>query len=636
MKNWGRIFAGLFLLALLPYGILAAGVHTKKFKTFAEQQAGEYLKAGVRIGKIRPGFFSRIILSDFVILPGSVQKFPYRVVVDKLIFKYSLLQILTGRFTMPSSVLMKSPRLVMNGTSFPYAFFEDLSLQTGGQTKKGLSSLDLAGGEIRYEVPMLRTAVTLREIRGHFEPETDGKIKGALEAKLQGLAEGIFRLKGTVIPKTGERQVVLEILSGSVRQGILPMGNTIEVKARLVNQDLFIDSFILRAGRSSSFAAGKISNLGPQAVAEFQLEVKRLAQQYDCALKVDLAEKKFRGTLKSGETKPVLFDGRLDQKDSRYLIEDFKTNTELTGNAFWDTEAQTAGFSGAKGAHRASVEAALKQSPIQLRIDLEHFLVSGLDLVYKGNALLTAATSKAAHLPFAFEGNFATDLFVLEYLPLDDFQGRFDLNSEGFTAIDGTWGKEFKVSGDLRFAEQGLKSDLTVRVNEFQLKNVKKFASKPLPKELGGRVEGKVHLTGVLPKIQAEGAFTVADGLLGKVEYDQAIIQLSGMAPYFKLTESRIQKGRTTLRLNGGIDLSLANIFAGVEIQSPDNMIVWKGTEASLQEAEDGAEVEVDSTGLQLPSLKLTVGKGRKKSDGSGESTQTHEKYVQVGPKFKF
>ena len=48
------------------------------------------------------------------------------------------------------------------------------------------------------------------------------------------------------------------------------------------------------------------------------------------------------------------------------------------------------------------------------------------------------------------------------------------------------------------------------------------------------------------------------------------------------LRDSKIWKGRTVFFLNGALDLKLDNIFAGVKIQTPDNLVIWKGIEAAL------------------------------------------------------
>ena len=101
---------GILTLFLIPYCLLVAGATTKEFRAFSESKVSEFLKADVKIGRIRVGFFNQIILSHLQIKPGSHGTLP-GVEVEQIIFRYSLTQLLMRNFKIPAAIILKSPKM---------------------------------------------------------------------------------------------------------------------------------------------------------------------------------------------------------------------------------------------------------------------------------------------------------------------------------------------------------------------------------------------------------------------------------------------------------------------------------------------------------------------------------------------
>ena len=236
-----------------------------------------------------------------------------------------------------------------------------------------------------------------------------------------------------------------------------------------------------------------------------------------------------------------------------------------------------------------------------------------------------------------FKGALETDYFILGRQPFDDLKGLFDLSPYGITGIQADWGKKFQMTGQVAFSGRKPQGKLMVRVNDFNLGLVKEFASKPLPKELGGLLSGKLVIEGELLRPEVNGVFNVRDGKWGQLRYDRGIIQLRGIPPYLTLRDSKIWKGRTTLYLNGALDLKLDNIFAGVKIETPDNLVIWKGLEAVVHPKDSSLEVNRSQLGgwgefspLEASAHTETTGKDRRNNDEDENTT------VKFGPKLKF
>jgi hypothetical protein len=156
---------------------------------------------------------------------------------------------------------------------------------------------------------------------------------------------------------------------------------------------------------------------------------------------------------------------------------------------------------------------------------------------------------------------------------------------------------------------------------------------------MGGRLEGKLLVEGDLSKPEVSGVFNIHDGKWGQLDYDRGIIQLRGFLPYLPLKDSKIWKGRTVFFLNGALDLELENIFAGIKIQTPDNLVIWKGIEAVLHKKDRSLEFNSAKVGGwgELSVLEARSSGPESRADGGDvRGEREDEKGIQFGPKLKF
>jgi hypothetical protein len=152
-------------------------------------------------------------------------------------------------------------------------------------------------------------------------------------------------------------------------------------------------------------------------------------------------------------------------------------------------------------------------------------------------------------------------------------------------------------------------------------------------------LEGTLSVEGDLAKPEVSGIFNIHNGKWGQLDYDRGIIQLRGFLPYLPLKDSKIWKGRTVFFLSGALDLKLDNIFAGVKIQTPDNLVIWKGIEAILHKKDRALEVNSSKLGNwgELSVLEArSEGPKAGASEGDVKDKDKDEKAVLFGPKLKF
>jgi len=238
-----------------------------------------------------------------------------------------------------------------------------------------------------------------------------------------------------------------------------------------------------------------------------------------------------------------------------------------------------------------------------------------------------------------FKGEFETNYFILDRQPFDDLKGNFDLSPRGITGIQSVWGNKFRMTGQMTGHSKNPHLKLYMTVLDFDLGTVHEFTAKPLPKALGGRLDGKLSLEGDLSKPEVSGVFNIHDGKWGQLNYDRGIIQLRGFLPYLPLKDSKIWRGRTVFFLTGALDLKLDNIFAGVKIQTPDNLVIWKGIEAVLHNKENSLELNNAKLGSwgELSMFEARSQDPTQKTDDSDDkSDEKEERKVLFGPKLKF
>ena len=234
----------LFFLALAAVtGVLLFNfllnriARSEDFKRFAEQKVGEYLKATVHIGEIRPYHLNQLALEKILIETPSVRGGSQLIRADRLLFRYDLKQIWQRKFDAPAGVVLKNPAILIEQDQFPYRYFENAP---GGSAGLSMPSLDFKGGEIRYLLSSLGKEILLREVEGRILPSLDKKVQVNVRARASGIVEGRVHIYGTVDPSKSTHDLWLELNAMDLAQDIPLPFKALEGKVHWVGQDLFL------------------------------------------------------------------------------------------------------------------------------------------------------------------------------------------------------------------------------------------------------------------------------------------------------------------------------------------------------------------------------------------------------------
>lgn len=642
MKRFRILKVALVLLACL---ILASGILVKfflvkiasseEFKRFAEEKVGEYLQAKVSIGGIRPYRFNQIALENIIIEAPSAQSGSQLVRMDRLLFRYHLSQLWKRQFINPVGVVLRNPSVVIEQDQFPYRYFENFS---GGPGGLGIPSLDFKGGEIRYRLPSIGKDIVLTNIEGKISPSEEGKVLVDIRARARGVLEGGVTVQGVVDPLKNSHDLSLELDHVDFTKDIpLPL-QAISGKVRWTGKDLFFEGVKASFHGWDAEISGSFENMGGNPKTTLNVQIGKEKPWFATNLVLNLTEQRLAGSFQAMDQPRVDFEGKVRVEGKRFIVDSLTANEVYQAKAEFNLATGNYEVAVEKGTKRITVFSNLRGLDLAIHASLDHLYFLGLDIVTDATLYLHAISSDWERRQFHFKGNLETNYFILNQQPFQDLKGSFDVSPYGVTGVNFTWGGKFQLTGQVVFPLKKPQAKLTLRVANFDLGQVQFFASKPLPKEMGGMLDGKVLIQGDLKKPEVTAAFNIRDGKWGKVDYDRGIIQFRGFPPYFPLEGSKIWRGRSVYFLQGAVDLALDNIVAGVKIETPDSLVVWKGLEVTLHEKEGNVQLQHKGAGkgsefspLEVAAIESSVGGQDDQSDESVEN-----KGVVIGPKLKF
>ena len=620
--------------ALLFTFLLNRIARSEDFKRFAEQKVGEYLKATVHIGEIRPYRLNQLALEKILIETPSARGGSQLIRADRLLFRYDLTQLWHRKFDTPAGVILKNPAILIEQDQFPYRYFENTA---GGSTGLSMPSLDFKGGEIRYLLSSLGKEILLTEVEGRILPSLDKKVQVDVRARVSGIVDGRVHIYGVVDPSRNTHDLLLELEDVNLAQDIPLPFRALNGKVRWVGHDLFFEN--LQGALYGWYAelSGAFLNREGQPEVNAHVRIGKGTPWMKLDFALSLPHQTLEGTFQPMEGQVFDFSGKVHQDRKCFVLDSLVLGSGYEGRGEFDFASGNYQLSFERGAKRIAIHSNLRGLDFVVNFHLDHVKAFGLDLVTQGKFFVHSVSPRWKGRDILFKGEFETDYFILDRQPFQDLKGVFELSPAGITGIRTFWGNQFQMTGQVTKPGKNPHLRLLLRVADFDLGTVHQFAAKPLPKAMGGRLEGTLSVEGDLGKPEVSGVFNIHDGKWGQLDYDRGIIQLRGFLPYLSLKDSKIWKGRTVFFLNGALDLKLDNIFAGVKVQTPDNLVIWKGLEAVLHEKDNSLEVNTSKLGqwgefsvLEARSLAA------KSEEGEVKDAEKEKTTVLFGPKLKF
>ena len=549
-----------------------------------------------------------------------------------MVFRYHLTQLFTRDWRAPANVTLKSPKLSFDDFSFPYGFFDNVGVGSGGSAAAVGVRLD--GGEARFFIPKVNDDLVVKDINGTVRPLEKGNLRVDLRAVADGVVTGRMRIVGEVNPLERTHQLWLLLENVDASEPLSVPFHDFKGGIRWENDNFYFKNLSAKFHGWQTELNGQWLRMSSTPSLGLNCRVGKKKKSLVFDFLADLQSQDLKGSLQFLSQRHQ-FRGKITRNGMRFTATDMVFDETYRGNILFDGSTSDLSFQAEKERQRIGADLNLKDMNIRLRLKGDHVSLFGLDIVGSTIIRLAPIGITEKRFQWEFNGDFDTEYFIVQYLPLDDFHGHFEIGPSGIKNVSAFWGEVFRLEADLAFRKRPDQVRSTIYVDGFDLKNVKKFASKPLRKELGGMLTGKLRIQGGLDKPELFGNFSVKDGRIGKLNYERGLIRFQGVPPYVPLQDSRILRGRTTLYLTGALNFSILNIFKNVELQTADKIVIWKGWELNANPEE--GDLELSQKFLKLPIFSVKTGAGSSEGSAEDEQKPSHEEqYVTFGPKLKF
>lgn len=617
------LFLGVPILSVVGYHEIQKRLAQPSVKAFLEAKASEVLNADLQIGKtsFKPPF--GMSLEQIQINRREGASYFSVASLEKLVFSYGPLNLIRRDFNFPTSFRLERPRIDFRSTHTPLPFVSPSAV-----SDKLPASLEIRGGEFHYPWGTEGKKVFLTDVHFKAKPDARGQIHIVLKSKLEGMASGALEIHGLTDPQFRHYQLEVEMID-------VAFSSESQIPIRKLSSHFYMSEKTIRVETITSLfhdwefkGVGQIEDWQTRPKIFFDFTRKKAQPPFQFSLRMDFEAGSVRGEW-SWAGHPYPFKGKMAKEGKKILFSDLQLPRGYQGQGEIDHINGDYEFSFEREKRRFRIQSNWSRLAFETQFQLDHASIDNLDWVVLGKARFTPLPKRSGDKGPRFLGEISTDYLVLEFEPLNNFHGTFELNAEGIQAIDFKWGGVFQLGGGILFRGGKPKEDLVLRVEGFPLDHVRDFAGRPIPSNLSGNLEGKLKFRGLLAHPEIQGYFTISEGTIDKLKFDHAVIQFQGFPPYLKIYDSNIFRGRNTLQLTGAINLTLQNIFHGIQIRGPDHLVIWKGMSVYWEKDKSAIEAE-KSLGGQM-AMGLEVGTG---VDTKGEDPE--ESHAVFGPKLKF
>lgn len=627
--NSKRIFLSWVVLASLlgvvGYAFTQARLERTDVRLLAQEWASQILKAPVTIRRLAYLPPSRISFKDIQIGTDESQEFSVAS-VQRLVVGYGVINLIRGDFRVPERVKIQSPviHIPTHSHTSPLSF-----LNTSFSSKAFPATLIIENGEFHYFFKEGREIV-LSKVYLKASPTAAGQIKVKLKAVLRGEAYGAIEVNGLTdaLFNHYELGVHLQDVGFSPESGIF-------IK-RLSGDFQITERRIELKGLTSFFHdyeilwQGQVENWNAEPKISLEMIQKKGKPPFLFSFHADIASQKIDGKGTWAE-RELSFSGKIKREGKKIIFpilelpRGYKGKGEIqfaTGDYDFWFESQR---------RRFHLQSNLNESQFETEFHLDHASINNLDVVVLGNVRFSPLPKKKDEAGPKFKAELRTQYLIVQYQPLQDFKGSFELNPDGVQKIDVEWGGAFHLKGKILFRGAEAKEDLLLQIDGYPLESLREFAGRPMPENLRGTLEGKLKLRGDPARPEIQGYFTVKDGMIEKLDYDRAVIEFRGFPPQLRLYDSKVFRGRSTLMMTGVIDLRLDNLFHGIRIQRSDHLIIWKGMNVYWEG--DNSTIQGEKPLNKKLAMGFEVGAGVSPNSNTENGEETH---ALLGPKLKF
>ena len=351
-------FALVFVIGALFFNFLLDRIaHSEDFKRFAEKKVGEYLKATVHIGEIRPYHLNQLALEKILIETPSARGGSQLIRADRLLFRYDLKQLWNRKFDAPAGVVLKNPAILIEQDQFPYRYFENAPSESSGLS---MPSLEFKGGEIRYLLSSLGKEILLREVEGKILPSLDKKVQVDVRARVTGIVDGRVHIYGMVDPSKSTHDLWLELDAMDLARDIPLPFKALEGKVHWVGDDLFFEGLQGTLYGWYAELSGAFLNREGQPEVNAHVRIGKGAPWMKLDFALSLPHQTLEGTFQPMEGRVFDFRGKVHQDRKCFVMDSLVLGSGYQGRGELDFASGNYELGFEKGAKRMAIHSNLR------------------------------------------------------------------------------------------------------------------------------------------------------------------------------------------------------------------------------------------------------------------------------------
>jgi len=234
-----------------------------------------------------------------------------------------------------------------------------------------------------------------------------------------------------------------------------------------------------------------------------------------------------------------------------------------------------------------------KENGLSISAKLNHISFFEYDVLSQVD--INTGIYKEAGLSNILKGSLKTQTLIVNYKPFHEIESSWALKKDTLFITNIGLGNEYRLFGKVKL-NKPYDVDLNLSINNADFADWLVFANSRQPAAASGLISGKVNVRGPITKPVSEGRINITDGNINEIKFQAINFNVKGKGPILAVSDSRIHKAGGFLYMDGEIDLTKLgkrNIFEDIRIRTDQKVIVWEGWDITKDTNEINAKKDL-------------------------------------------
>ncbi len=235
------------------------------------------------------------------------------------------------------------------------------------------------------------------------------------------------------------------------------------------------------------------------------------------------------------------------------------------------------------------------ESQYRFNLNLEHIKTSVFEISTQLDGALKWERDEIKAQRF-LQGQIATHYSLLNYKPVDDLVGQFEINNQ-VLSLTSLATEKFNLNGTIELFPP-YKMDLTLHLSHIPMKDFLVVWTNTDDFNTEGLVSGKIQIAGISNHILVNANLESSKGVVDELDFEAIVLNMEGPYPVLLINNSTVsQSNGMSFNVDGYFDLSnksykrqIKDLNLSPVVQKGDSQWEWTIKQKADQEAEADSE----------------------------------------------